>query len=57
MVDILAKIMVALTMRLLTDKFLSAMIVHSLHALAEKTENQLDNKLVNDLAAALNVSD
>jgi len=57
MSDVILKIVVALSMKLLTEKFLAGLIVHSLEALVEKTSNSLDDKIIRDLKEALDVKD
>lgn len=55
MTQTLSKLMMSLLMRLLTEQFISKMIVHGLRALADKTSNELDDAVVSDIAAALSV--
>lgn len=57
MANILLSIMVGIGSKLLTERFMSALIVRSLRALADRTENKIDDKLVSDLAQALEVPD
>lgn len=51
----MAEILVKLGMRLLSEAFVAKMIVHGGRALADSTENKLDNKMVDAVAEALGV--
>lgn len=55
MTQTLSKMAMSLLMKLLTEAFISKMIVHGLRALADKTSNELDDAVVTDIASALGV--
>lgn len=55
MTDLLAKLAIAMVSKLLTEKFLSKLLVHSLRAWAQQTENSYDDKVVEAMAEALDV--
>ncbi len=57
MTDIAVKILVGLGMKLLTETFVARVLVHASRQIAKSTSNTLDDKLVDDLAAGLGVSD
>lgn len=57
MTGIAIKILVGLGMKLLTETFVSRVLVHAARQVAKSTTNTLDDKLVDDLAAGLGVSD
>lgn len=57
MTGIAIKILVGLGMKLLTETFVSRVLVHTARQVAKSTTNTLDDKLVDDLAAGLGVSD
>ena len=51
-----AKLAMNVLMRLLSEAFISKMLVHGLRAVAENTENKIDDRVVKDIADALGVS-
>ena len=53
--DLLAKLAVALVAKLITETFLSRIIIYSLEAWAKTSENKLDDKVVAAMADALGV--
>ncbi len=55
MSDLAIKILIGLATKLLTESFLSRILVHGAQQLSKSTENTLDDKLVADLAMALGV--
>lgn len=57
MSGIAIKILVGLGTRLLTETFVARVVVHTARTLAKKTSNDLDDKLVDDLAMGLGVKD
>jgi hypothetical protein len=57
MSGIAIKILVGLGMKLLTETFVARVLVHTARQVAKSTANTLDDKLVDDLAAGLGVSD
>lgn len=57
MQGLLIKLFVGLAMQLLTEKFLARSIVRGCRALAQKTTNELDDGMVDDLAEALGQPD
>lgn len=57
MSGIAIKILVGLGMKLLTETFVARVLVHTARQVAKSTVNTLDDKLVDDLAAGLGVSD
>jgi hypothetical protein len=57
MTDVLIKMLLGLGLRLLTEKFLARTIIRGARALVEKTDNELDDGLVDDLADALGQPD
>lgn len=50
-----AKILVGIAARLLTERFVSKMVVYSLRAISEKTPTKLDDKAIEAMAEALGV--
>ena len=57
MQQILLKILVTIVTNLLTATFLSRSVVLCLRYLASKTDNSLDDAMVNELAKALDCAD
>lgn len=55
MYAMLIKALMAIFMRLVTAKFLARMMVYGLNYLAKKSENKLDDQLVQAVADALEV--
>ncbi len=55
MSDVLAKLAISLFMKLLTEQFFSRAFVHAGEALADKTSNNLDDKIMRDIRKALDV--
>lgn len=55
MTDMLAKILISLSAKMLTERFLSKMIVYALGQLSKSTENDLDDKITKAVAEALGV--
>lgn len=55
MTEILAKIAIAIATRLLTEKFLSKLLIQALRAWARQTANSYDDKVVEAMAEALDV--
>ena len=53
--DLVAKIAVLLVTKLLTETFLSRLVIYSLAAWAKNSENKLDDKVVQAMADALGV--
>lgn len=53
---IVVQILVSMVGRLMTEEFVSAFVVHTLAAMAEKSGTKLDDELVADVAKALAVS-
>ena len=53
--NLVAKALVALLSRLVTEKFFAKVIVQSLNAIAKSTENKLDDEWVKATAEALGV--
>lgn len=48
-------ILMKLLIKCMTERFVSKMVVHGLTALAKSTKNDIDDKVVNDIAEALAV--
>lgn len=57
MTQTLSKMAMSLLMKLLTEAFISKMIVHGLRSLAQSTENKVDDQIVSDVASALGVKE
>ena len=57
MQGMLIKLFVGMAMQLLTERFVARTIVRGCRALAEKTTNDLDDGMVDDLADALGQED
>ena len=57
MQNILIKMGLAILTKLITEKFLSRIFVHTGWYLAQKTKNKLDDKIVGTCAKALDVKD
>ncbi len=55
MSDLAIKILIGLAGKLLTESFLSRVLVHGAQQLSKSTANTLDDKLVADFATALGV--
>lgn len=53
--EIAAKLLVAIVAKLMTDTFLSRVLIACLDAWAKKTDNKLDDKVVAAMADALGV--
>ena len=51
----LMKIGMSLLGQIMTEIALKSVLLHTAEFIAKKTENELDNKLVEDLKSALNV--
>jgi predicted KAP-like P-loop ATPase len=51
----MAQIAIKLLLKLATETFISKMVVHGLRALSKSTENDIDDKVVKDVAQALGV--
>lgn len=56
MTSILLKILAGLVTKLMTETFVARFIIHLLQPLVASTKNQVDDAVVNDLAAALGVA-
>lgn len=54
--SILAKLLVGIGWKLVTEKVFSQMIVYGCQALSESTENKLDDKMTKTIAEALGVT-
>lgn len=54
---VLQKIAMDLMWKVLTTEFAAKMIVHGLRLMADNTENQVDDAIVSDVAAALGVAE
>ncbi len=54
---ILAKIAAALVVKLMTETFVAKFVIHLLQPAVKSTKNQVDDKIVSDLAEALGVKD
>lgn len=52
---IIAKLLVGLGMKLITERVFAKMFVLSARALADKTTNKIDNEMVETIAEALDV--
>lgn len=50
-----AKLLVSILAKLLTDTFLSRVLVYALYAWAKQTDNKLDDQVVKAIADALGV--
>ncbi len=57
MTDVMIKIGWALLTKVLTEAFVSRVLVHGARAVAKSTINKVDDQLVTDLAAALGVAE
>lgn len=57
MQGMLLKVLVTLGTQLLTSAFLGRTVILTLRYLANKTDNDLDNSMVNELAKALGCDD
>lgn len=55
MTQAMSKLAMSLLMRCLTETFVAKMIVHGLRAMADSTENKIDDKIVDDVKEALGV--
>lgn len=55
MAAIFTKIIMDISYKLLTERVISKLIVYSMVEVAKKTTNNLDNKIVESVAKALNV--
>ena len=53
--QMLAKIAVSMFIRLITEKFLSKLLIESLKAWSKQTENKFDDKVVEAMQQALGV--
>lgn len=53
--SIIINIMSTMFFKLLTEKFISKVLVDALGALSKKTTNKLDNKIIDNVAEALDV--
>ena len=51
----MAQIALKILMKLATEAFIAKMVVHGLRALSRSTENDIDDKVVKDVADALGV--
>lgn len=53
----MAQIALKLLMKLATEAFIAKMVVHGLKALSRSTENDIDDKVVKDIADALGIQE
>jgi hypothetical protein len=56
MTDLIAKLGVAMVTKLITETFLSKILVYTLRAWAKQTVNDWDNKVVDAISEAFNVA-
>lgn len=49
----IGKILLTMATRLVTEKFLTAFLIHIAEHLAKKTSNELDDKIISDIKSAL----
>jgi hypothetical protein len=54
--DFVAKLMIGIVAKFMTDVFLSKILIYAHNAWAQDTENKLDDKVVKAMADALGVS-
>lgn len=57
MIPVLTKIAVSLLFQLVTESFVKRFVVHSLQWAAKRTDNEVDDKLVQDVKQAWAVED
>jgi hypothetical protein len=57
MQELVIKMILALVMKLLTERFIARTIIHALRVVAEWTTNKLDDDMVDDIAEALGQPD
>ena len=55
MSGLMIKILIGIGGKLLTETFVSRMVVHSLRAAAKKTTNTVDDQMVQNVADALGI--
>lgn len=55
MTEIMAKVLIAIITKLITESFLAKLLIEILRSWAKTTANQLDDKVVEAMAAALDV--
>ena len=55
MTEVLLKIAIALATKIMTETFISRVLIHLLKAWSDQTENKLDDKVVQAIADALGV--